>query len=900
MGAGYGRNVTAFSKGEYRDANNPQDDLDIINQHLPYRADAVPDTLTGALPLGDIGVTTSGIIERSTDADRFRFSTASGAVRLELSAFSTSSGTGTRGNNLHLLAELLDSSGDTVGTYTTASSPDLTIEASFAPGTYYLRILPSGAGDPQASAPTGYTSYGSLGGYTVTNNTSAVPPPAILEAPVGAALPLGSSHTFRIVSDSTTASYRWRFNGTNIPGATSSTYTIPAVTFNSAGNYTCVVANSSASATSRPAALAVYRSTPQTYTINPGTNATFPTLVAGTFDSFTWLRGTQPIVPLADPRVLVSGSNLRINNTLNSDAAIYTLAAVFAGQTVPVGPVTLVVRPPVILSVPSTVSFFRGDTPVVPITSSHTSLTYAYSGLPLGIGYTPATGALYTGTTPVTPGTYPITLTGTDSFQNRGKATFDLVVLPRTLDITVPATIAAYTGTDPVINPSIDGTIASYAYNGLPAGLSYNASTGVITARVPSAPPGSHTVTLTVTDTAGNTGQTTFTLQITRLTTSRLVPVSGLVARDSALNKNLGGFFTATPVLQKGLPTGAYTGALTLGTDRYTLTGRLSRGADGRPLTLALTALAKNKLALALTVTLPADGSTGTGLLQPNSTRPVALSAWPTPYTKQNPATVFAGNYTLALFPVSPPPQPAAPAGTGFGSLAVTTLGKATLKLRLAEGTAVTYAATLTQTGHIPVHALLASSSGSLLGAPAIATSSRTLDGTFTWLRLPATASAYAKTVLYRDGYGPIELSVLGGPLTPPAKGTRILGRTDSDPAVRLAALDANLSTEQTAAIAQPALILTTKNTVVPILAINNPAAVALSLSPATGTFSGTFTLKDPDPRKPAATVTRKVPFQGVLLGDSGVGYFLLPGLKTSANAYPPTVSGTILLEPTP
>lgn len=900
MGAGYGRNVTAFSKGEYFNANNPQDDLDIIDKKLSYRADAVPDTLAGALALGGIGASTTGVIERSTDADRYRFSTASGAVRLDLSAFSTSAGTGTRGNNLHLLAELLDSSGAVVGTYSSSSSPDLSIDTSLAPGTYYLRVQATGAGSPLASPPTGYTSYGSIGTYTITNNTSSVPPPAILESPVGAARPLGSSYTFSIVSDSTTTSYRWRLNGVAIPGATSSTYTIPSLTFSSAGNYTCVVANSSASATSRPAALAVYRETPQTYTINPGTNATFPTLVAGTFDSFTWLRDGQAIVPLADPRVLVSGSNLRINNTLNSDAATYTLSAVFAGQTVPVGPVTLVVRPPVVLSVPATVSFYRGDTPTVPITSSHSGLTYAYSGLPAGVGYTPSTGALYTGTASITPGTYAVTLTGTDSFQNRGKVSFDLVVLARTLDITVPATVAAYTGTDPVVTPTIDGTIATYSYSGLPAGLNYNASTGVITARVPAPPPGSHTVTLTVTDAAGNTGTTTFTLQITSLDATRLVPVSGLVARDSTLNQNLGGSLTATPVLQKGVPTGAYTGALTLGADRYTLTGRLARGAAGQPLTLALTALAKNKLSLALTVTLPADGSTGAGFLQPNSTRPVALSAWPTPYTKLRPATAFAGRALIALLPVDPPAQPAAPAGNGFGALAVSALGKATFKLRLPDGTAVTHSTTLTEDGHLPVHAILGKNVGSLLGAPGLGPTTRNLDGTLSWLRLPASPSAYAKTVLYRDGYGPLDLTVTGRPPQPPAKGTRILGRTDSDPAVRLAALDAGLSTDQSEAIAAPALILTAKNTILPILAINNPAAVTLSINAADGTFNGTFTLKNPDPLKSGTNITRKVAFQGVLLETSGVGYFLVPGLKTPDDAYPPTLSGAILLEPTP
>ena len=349
------------------------------------------------------------------------------------------------------------------------------------------------------------------------------------------------------------------------------------------------------------------------------------------------------------------------------------------------------------------------------------------------------------------------------------------------------------------------------------------------------------------------------------------------------------------------MPTGAYTGALTLGTDRYTLTGRLSRGSDGQPLTLALTALAKNKLSLALTVTLPADGSTGTGLLQPNSTRPVALSAWPAPYTKQNPATSFAGKTTFALLPLSPPPQPAAPAGTGFGTLDVTAVGKATLKLRLADGTALTHTSAVTQTGYIPAYAVLAKNTGSLLGAPALTPVTRTLDGSLTWLRRPATTAAYAKTVLYRDGYGPLELTVLGGPARAPRQGQPHPRPHRLRP--RRAPLRSRCQSQhpaQSAAISLPPLILTAKNTPLPILPVNNPAAVTLSINATAGTFTGSFTLRDPDPLKPSATVTRKVSFQGILLPDSGVGYFLLPGLKTPANAYPPTLSGTILLEPTP
>ena len=63
MGTGYNRNVSQWSKGEYPDANNQQDDIAIISSQLNGRSDDHPDALLAQSrlisdPLGNVSATT--------------------------------------------------------------------------------------------------------------------------------------------------------------------------------------------------------------------------------------------------------------------------------------------------------------------------------------------------------------------------------------------------------------------------------------------------------------------------------------------------------------------------------------------------------------------------------------------------------------------------------------------------------------------------------------------------------------------------------------------------------------------------------------------------------------------------------------------------------------------------
>ena len=83
-----------------------------------------------------------------------------------------------RGGNLDVLLELHAASGTLLLTNNPISQTLAQIQTNLAAGTYYLYIRNTGAGDPLASLPTGYTAYATVGQYFISGTiTSFVPTP---------------------------------------------------------------------------------------------------------------------------------------------------------------------------------------------------------------------------------------------------------------------------------------------------------------------------------------------------------------------------------------------------------------------------------------------------------------------------------------------------------------------------------------------------------------------------------------------------------------------------------------------------------------------------------------------------------------------------------------------------
>lgn len=92
-------------------------------------------------------------------------------------------------------------------------------------------------------------------------------PPYITAQPQGVTAPTGSNVTFNATAGGTTTlAYQWRLNGTNIAGATSSSYTRLNAQAIHAGNYSVVVTNTSGLITSSVAALTLTPTQPLLFT----------------------------------------------------------------------------------------------------------------------------------------------------------------------------------------------------------------------------------------------------------------------------------------------------------------------------------------------------------------------------------------------------------------------------------------------------------------------------------------------------------------------------------------------------------------------------------------------------------------------------------------------------------
>jgi hypothetical protein len=145
------------------------------------------------------------------------------------------------------------------------------------------------------------------------------------------------------------------------------------------------------------------------------------------------------------------------------------------------------------------------------------SLSYKASGLPTGLSINSTTGVI--SGTASTAGSYSVTVTGTDSTGPSGSASFTWTVgssSSNTVTVTNPGSQSGTAGTATSLQiaatDSASGQTLTYTASGLPAGLSINASTGLISGTPTTA--NTYTVTVTATDTTGASGSITFTWTI--------------------------------------------------------------------------------------------------------------------------------------------------------------------------------------------------------------------------------------------------------------------------------------------------------------------------------------------------------------------------------------------------
>jgi hypothetical protein len=176
MGSTFSRPIAHWSIGEYANANEFQDDVNLIGATkwaFGFRTDDHSNTTTSATVLtanASNAVSSRGIITTRTDLDVFQFTTGTGTVSFNVNTVS-------RHGNLDIQLRLLNASGAVVQTIN-PTGLNASFSSSLTAGTYFLEVNGVGALDPLTN---GYSDYGSLGTFTVSGTVA--PTGSVNQAP---------------------------------------------------------------------------------------------------------------------------------------------------------------------------------------------------------------------------------------------------------------------------------------------------------------------------------------------------------------------------------------------------------------------------------------------------------------------------------------------------------------------------------------------------------------------------------------------------------------------------------------------------------------------------------------------------------------------------------------------
>lgn len=162
-------------------------------------------------------------------------------------------------------------------------------------------------------------------GTMITNN-----PPVILSSPQNQSVNAGESATFSVsVADPAAIYYQWQFNGVNIPGAVSDSFTVSDAQLADAGNYSAIVTSPTGSTMSSNAILTVYA--PPAITNQPASQV----CLQGSTVAFAVIAGPLPLtyqwekngIALANAGNVsgATAATLTLSNVTTADSASYSV-----------------------------------------------------------------------------------------------------------------------------------------------------------------------------------------------------------------------------------------------------------------------------------------------------------------------------------------------------------------------------------------------------------------------------------------------------------------------------------------------------------------------------------------------------------------------------------------------
>ena len=586
-----------------------------------------------------------------------------------------------------------------------------------------------------------------------------------------------------------------------------------------------------------------------------------------------------------------TGASYSVFNAKLGNAGKYSVAAINPTATA----VSSVAELAVVDTTASTRMIAQGQTAMFTISAQGNGLSYLWKkdNTPMSNGGTVSgvfTSKLtITSLTPADSAVYTCEVTAPGGALTGGSQTLNVLVPPVMNATLYPSTMMSDGSYSYVLSAA--NFPATFSVSGLPKGLTWNKTTGVISGRP--AASGTFVLRASATNAAGTSTTVSAPLVVQALPQGTVGTFIGWIDREASVNDDLGGRLDLTTT-----STGSFTVKVTQQGKSYSATGMMDTSYGNDPqVNVSLPKPGFPDLQLALTIeggTNSLIGTLGSGGLA------AAVEGWRKVNDNQNsPASESVGYYAFALNLDLPDiGDPALPQGVGYSTVTIGLDGGVTLAGKTGDGQAIATSGFLGMDGQVLLYQSLYSHTGSLFGQLILTLDNNlsftgnSISGSPTWMRPTSTSRTYG------DGFGPITLDVFGKYLAPASKGYVILGLPPVSAATKLLFTEGGVSLSAINPNIN-AFTYTDQNKVLLPTAGSplNLGKATLSLNSASGLMSGKFTLVD-------GSLTRTVSYQGcVVRPDSGaakaVSYFLLPQVPVHPETIntSPILSGKVVIE---
>lgn len=302
--------------------------------------------------------------------------------------------------------------------------------------------------------------------------------PFILLQPISQTVLISKPVTFQVIATGTQPlSYQWRLYGTNLPGATSSSFTLTNVQMANGGPYQVVVQNVFGSTTSVTATLTpvggapVVVAGPTNQTVICGDAAAFQVSVGGSSPfNYQWQFNEVPIAG-------ATRTSLQLTNVTAEQEGYYSVIAANAfGYAITGAVLRVVVESPAITS-QLTAAGAQGVPFNYTITALHSPTEFRAQYLPGGLTLNTNTGVI--SGAPTASGTYGTRITAINACSSDTQ-TLVITVAPSLPVITSPVTATGTEGQAFTYQITATASPTNFGAINLPVGLTVNPTNGLI------------------------------------------------------------------------------------------------------------------------------------------------------------------------------------------------------------------------------------------------------------------------------------------------------------------------------------------------------------------------------------------------------------------------------------